>query len=64
MTTTPKPEPEKPKTRKTYTPSERAVRAVLALSLRDLNKFCVELGNTDDAVAKFVCEGLVEGQVG
>jgi len=55
-TTTPKTKPAK--TRKTYTPSERAVRAVLALSLGELVTFCKELDSADVAVSQFVFDKL------
>jgi len=47
-----------PKTRKTYTPSERAVRAVTMLSLRDLAKFCDELSGTDADVALYIADRI------
>jgi len=55
MATTPA---TKTKNRKTYTPSERAVRAVLALSLGELVQFCHELDVADVAVSQFVFDKL------
>jgi len=50
--------PNKTKTRTTYTPSERAVRAVKALSFPDLVKFCKELDREETDVADFIVAQL------
>lgn len=51
---------DQPKTRKTLSASERAVRTILAMPLGDLTKFAGTLIEADIATAKFLADKINE----